>query len=691
MLFVPVLLGVGIALWFHLPLNAWRQAALLAALALALAGLSLGSGPRRQVVLAGLLVALGLLAADYRAADMASPVLHHRLSAAWMEGEVKAVQIHAGGAQRRILLRRDETDIDPPVLIRLGWNGPLDEAVQPGARIAVRAMLGPVPGPAIPGAHDPARRAWFEGVSASGRLLEPPRLLSPPAGGGAMLAGTRARLSAILDERVGGDAGAVAVALVVGDQGRVSPALIEAIRISGLAHLLTVSGFHVGVLVGGVLFIARRLLGLWPWFALRVSVPRAAAILAGVAGTGYALLSGADVPAVRAAIMAWVVLFAMMLGRDPLSPRLLAFAATLILLARPEAMMGASFQLSFAAVLTLVVIVASPLGQWLRPRPDEGGLLRFGRLVVGLLVTGLAIELVLTPIALAHFGRAGVYGVFANLLAIPLTSLVIMPLLGVFLLLAGLGLEGLAIWALKPAIGLLAWIAREVAAWPGATLSLPAAPPLAHGLFLAGGLLAALLGGRLRLLGLPPLMAATGLLLLVPRPDILVSPDGRQVGVVQGGQLHMLRAHRGGFVPKLWAEATGAPAARRLHQLPGARCTEAGCLVEMEGGFRLLALTGWPMDPDALARACATADLVIAPEDMQPHGRGPDESRCAPRWRLLDRTALVKEGAVAIHSASRRMKSTGLMAGDHPWSPSALPGMRQRLLGPAEWTGVMVE
>jgi competence protein ComEC len=686
-LFAPVLLGAGIALWFLLPFNDQRQAALLAALGCACLGLTVPAAVRTPVVAAGLLLALGLLAADRRSAEVAAPRLHHRLTAAPMDGTVIRLVRQEGGARHSLLLQRDASTVDPSVLLRIGLSGPLPPWLQPGARIRLVATLGPVPGPALPGAHDPARKAWFDGISATGRALGPPTLLAPATPARLPLGRARQSLGEVIRDSLGGDAGALAVALTVGDQGGIRPDLLEDMRVAGLAHILTVSGFHIGVAVGGLLFLVRRLLALWPWLALRTSVTRIAALVAGLGGTAYAILSGAEPPAVRAAIAAWVVLGALILGRDPFAPRLIAFAAMLILLVRPEALVSPSFQLSFAAVTALAMLARSRLGQQLRRSEDEGPLVGLLRLGAALLAAGLVAELVLTPIALHHFGRAGAYGVIANILAVPLTSFVIMPLLGAWLLLEPLGAGVLVKGLLALSLDALAGIGEAVARWPGATFTLPAMPLPAVLLLVGGALLLMLLAGRLRWTGVPLLVAGTALALLAPRPDLLVSGDGRQVGVVAAGRLHLLRGHRDGFTLRNWSEQAAATPDARLADLPGARCGPGGCTVRRHG-LTLLALTD-KADPEQgaavapLVAACRAADVVTAPFSLPP--------ACTPAWHRLDSPALRRTGPAAITTATRQMVTVADRAGDHPWSPSALPGTRPRLLGAPAWTGVIAE
>jgi competence protein ComEC len=560
--------------------------------------------------------------------------------------------------------------------VRIGLSRPPPADVREGAIIRVRAVLGPLPPAVLPDGHDPVRRAWFEGVAASGRALAQPVLVHPAPPGDAPLGRLRAAIAGALQRLVPGDAGAVAVTLVVGEQGRVSDAVLDAMRVSGMAHLLTISGLHVAVVAGGVGIFVRMLAAMWPWLAVRVAPARIGAVAGGLAALFYVLLAGAEVPAVRSLITVWVVIAALLLGRDVLSLRLFAFAAFVILVVRPELLLDPSFQLSFGAVGALLVLAGSSLGRWLwRPPPGESRRRRLLRHLGGLIATGIAAELVLTPIALAHFGRSGVYGVLANLVAIPFTSFVIMPLEGLVLrawpLGAGHWVAPLLGWSLDCLIRL----AETVAGWPGAAVQVPAVPAVAYGLGVAGALLIALLAGRLRWVGAPLLAAGVAVAAWTRPPDLLIAPDGGQVGVVRAGGLYFWRGHRGGFLVRAWSEAVRAPPAGRIADLAGARCDTAGC--RFAAGKDLRVYGG---DPRGLS-GCADLDLVVAPA-------GPGGA-CRPRWRVLTRADLVLSGAVAIRADARTIASVGARAGDHPWSPAASPGYVVDLLGRRRWIGVL--
>ncbi|MFN3592233.1 MAG: hypothetical protein ACK4TG_08600, partial [Thermaurantiacus sp.] len=231
-----------------------------------------------------------------------------------------------------------------------------------------------------------------------------------------------------------------------------------------------------------------------------------------------------------------------------------------------------------------------------------------------------------------------------------------------------------------PAIDSLIAIATTVSQWPGALVTTASVPMPAQLLWVLGGLMLALFAGPLRLAGLLPLVAGVAAVLLVPRPDVLISPDGTHVGIVRDERLFMLRATRGGFAERSFREASGARQVARIDSLSAASCTREACFVTLDGKrpLSIYAIRSTRLVPEQeLRRACAKADLVVAPRRMPEF--------CRPRWLLLDREALKATGALTIRSADRRLDSVGARSGDHPWSPAALPGRVPVLLGPAAW------
>src|SRR5207253_7169715 len=274
--------------------------------------------------------------------------------------------------------------------------------------------------------YDFARDAWFKRIGAVGKALGPVEIVQPGHSGG--LESVRQRLAQHIRSRLPGSEAGIAVALVTGDQNSVSESDAQAMRNSGLTHLLSVSGLHIAAVVAASMLLSLKLLALSERLALRFNLVLVSAGVAAAAGIGYTLLTGAQVPTVRSCVAALLVLLGIALGRDAISIRLIAVGALAVLLFRPEALAGPSFQMSFAAVTAIVALHSTAWARRLFQRREESIFMRAGRAIVALLLTGLSVEVALIPLALFHFHRAGLYGVGANIVAIPLTTFVIMPL-----------------------------------------------------------------------------------------------------------------------------------------------------------------------------------------------------------------------------------------------------------------------
>jgi competence protein ComEC len=668
-LWLPVALAAGIALWFALPWAPWRQAAWLGAVALA-SGAALARW--RLAAAVALMLALGLGAVELRVAMNGHAVLAERQFAR-LSGVVVAAEPLPFGAQRLTLV----PDAPPQGVTRLTLRVAAGQpGIVPGSCIAVRSLLSPPAGAAVPGGYDVARRAWFDGIGASGVALGPVAVLSAPKGGLAQgLAAMRSAIQARITTAAPGEVGAVAAAFVTGQQGAIPPAAAQAMRDAGLAHLLSISGLHIAVVVGGVAFALRRLLALSPWLALRLPIPTLALAGGALAGMAYTLLAGAQVPTVRAVIVAGIVVIGMMLGRQALSLRLVAAAAFAILLVRPEALLGASFQMSFAAVIGIIALYESRLGRWLNAvREDEAWWQWLARHGAGLLATGLVAEAALAGIGLYHFGRSGLYGVLANLLAIPWTSLVAMPALMLALAGEALGLGWfwpLAGWTLQRLIDL----ADITAGLPGAVIITSTVPGPAFAVGAAGGLWLALWRSRARWLGLAGVALGVGLALASVPPDLLISGDGRQLVLrLPDGRVAHARDRVGAWTLDNMAEAMGSDAdsALWLGQVAGAHCSGDACAADVRRGgrrWRLLAVTSRYLMPRAVMEpACRSADIVVADRRLP--------GWCTPRWLKLDRARLAETGAVAVWLDGARVAVAADLAGDRPWGRFGQPVRR---------------
>jgi competence protein ComEC len=660
--------AAGVAAWLWLPGPRQWTAFVVLALGLALAGVAWGRGRLgRSLLLGGLALAAGSGLIWGRSELVAAPRLE-RPAIAMVDARVERVEHLVAKGDIRVTLA--PSGATP----RLRLSLPASDApaeLGPGARIRIKARVQPPPAMALPGGHDFARDAWFEQRGGAGRAIGAVDIVEPGSGGG--LDALRDRLGAHIRSRLPGASGGVAVALANGDQAGVGEEDADAMRRSGLTHLLSVSGLHIAAAVGAAMLLSLRLLSLSERLALRFNLVLVAAGFGALAGIGYTLLTGMQVPTMRACIAAVLVLGGLALGREAISLRLVAVGALVVLAVRPEALAGASFQLSFAAVTSIIVLHQSRWARHLLGAREENWPFRLGRAVLGLLLTGLVVEVTLIPLALYHFHRAGLYGVGANLIAIPLTTFVVMPLEALALLFDGVGLGGPLWTATGWSIDLILDLARRVASAKGAVAMLPTMPRWAFAALVLSGLWLALWRGTIRRWAALPLAIGAAGALAAPVPDLLVTGDGEHLAIVRpDGTPVLLRARSGDFVRSLMSEASafdGDPMA--LEEQRFARCNRDACVADVirDGrAWRLLAIRSRDrIEWGSLTRACRDADIVVASR-RQPRG-------CTPRWLKLDRAALAQSGGLALYLGERPyVASVSARLGQHPWrqAPSLL-------------------
>jgi len=623
MLWSPVAFGLGAA--GYLELRAEPSWSLLVGLTAGLAMLAAlmarrwaRPGLSLLLVLATLLAAGGL-AGKVRSARVAAPILGGDRTVMTVEGFVVDVVSPGAGGPRLLIAPvtiRGLAAEDTPRRVRVTVGA--EDIPPPGQAVRLRAMLGPPPPPAAPGAYDFARDAWFHGVGGVGFEIgegRPIALDPPPARLGLAMAvnAYRWRLASRIVGRMGPERGGIAAAMVTGHEAWITKEQTEAMRASGLAHILSISGLHMAI-VGGFCFgLARLAIAAWPWAALRVPGKKIAA-LAGLAAVGtYLVISGAPPPALRAAITATVAFAAILFDRQAISLHGLAIAALVILLVQPESAGAPGFQMSFAATAALVALAEA----WPRPvreisvpwpiRVFQGATAWLAVSVGASLVAGLATG----PFAMQHFNRVAVWGLPANLAVAPLSSFVIMPFLALGAALEGAGLGGpfltVAGWGID---GMMA-IANGFASASGAQRVVASGPPFTLALAFVGLMMLCLWRGRLRWLGAPLALAVA----LWPRPaapDVWIAPDGATAAVRQGHQAVLLRPDARRFGAELWSRRRGLAIAPAAASDPAYACDRRACLPTAAAPVALA--LSWsrvaPEDAD-LATMCVRAEIVV--------------------------------------------------------------------------------
>jgi len=665
---LAVALGVGVAGYFSLRFEPpfWLGMAMIGG-----AGLLVWQVRRRVPALvaasAVLALAVGFNAAQWRTMLVAAPVLERQISAVMVEGRVARADPVAGGFRVTVAdpvvarLAAAET----PVLVRIRVRGDR-EPPDVGSLIRVRASLLPPPGPSAPGAFDFQRQAWFARLGAVGFAMGQVLVLEPREPGvgkrfiAALRQGVLRRVTAVLD----GDTGAVAAALLMGQRGGISETALTAMRDAGLAHLLAISGLHMGLVAGLLFFVVRGSLALAAPVALHWPIKKWAALMALVGIFGYLLLAGAPVPTRRAFVMTGLVLVAVMLDRTAISLRLVAWAAAVVLLMRPESIVGASFQMSFAAVLALVAFYerAGPkMAAWYG---SAGPLRRLALYAVGVSFTTLVAGLATMPFAIQQFNRVAVFGMVANLAAVPLTGMWVMPWAVLALILMPFGLEALALVPMGWGVDGILAVAKTVAAWPGAAISVRAMPLAGLIAVVFGGLWLCLMRRSWRWGGLAAVLIGLLTVGQTRAPDIWVNSDGKLIGLSDGnGGLLLSSGRAAAFTRGIWLRRAGIDEWATFPKSGASEdgrlaCDGVGCIFRVKG--QTVALV---RDAAAFWDDCRVADIIISrapvPRDCtRPH------TRITP-WDLRDGGAHV----LWLEPGTARVANVNEARGRRPWVP----------------------
>jgi len=667
---VPVAFGSGIALYFAADHEPALSVVASTAIALLLCAVLLR---RTRLFAAAIMiaaVAAGFAMATWKTARIAHPVLAKPLYSVSLSGFVETRDIRE--RTDRFVLRVTAMDAQRSdvKLERVRLSVRKGTAPEVGSFVQLKARLMPPISPVRPGSYDFSRDMFFQGIGASGFVMGAITASAPPETGGlrlryaAFMQGLRDAIDARIRATLDGDNRAIATALLTGRRDAITTPVNDAMFISGLGHVLSISGYHMAVVAGVVFFSVRALLALIPGLAVGFPIKKWSAAAALVAAAFYLLLSGAEVATQRSFFMTAVVLIAVMVDRRAITFRTLAVAALIVLAVAPEALVHPSFQMSFAATLGLVALVQIGMPN-LFASPDHSATARIalwgGREIAMLFLASLIAGLATTPYAAFHFHRVTPYGVLANLGAMPVVSALVMPagLLG--LLAAPFGLDGAFWWLMGIGIDWMVMVSRWVAALPGAVGRLPAfgiAPLIAASL---GVIVMGLLRTPLRWSGAVVLLVAILWGLTARQPDILIAGDGQSVAVRgRDGHLHLIRASKDGFLLKEWLAADADPRDAASGSLgDGVSCDEAGCVTPLADG-RLVALA---LRIDALADDCSRAALVVTARPAPPD--------CAAM--VVDRQRLAAQGALALTQrgdgfAVQAVKASGT---DRPWAPAA--------------------
>lgn len=656
---VPVFLGIGIGFYFCLPYEPplWASAFIFV-LSVFLIVQLFGGKTTKGILLTGLaLISMGGSLTALRTAVVEKPVLTFRYYGP-IEGRVISVDRSLSDKVRLTLDRVVLFDVPKgrtPARVRVALHSKYDVPVpKVGARAMLSGHLSPPQGPVEPGGFDFQRRAWFQKLGAVGYTRSPTLVAAPPKpwDPSVLLAKLRFRISDFVRTAIPGDRGGFAAAVLTGDRSGIGKETLADLRASNLAHLLAISGLHMGLLTGFVFAFTRVGLALISYCALNWPTKKIAAVIALLAGGFYLLLSGGAVATERAYIMAATMLLAVLMDRRALTLRAVALAATIVLLLRPETLIEPGFQMSFAATTALVVIFRA-IRDW-----ESKNIPKWLRAPSGLLMSSFIAGAATAPIGAAHFNMVAHYGLLANFLALPLMGTLVIPCAVLAAVLSPFGLAPIALAAMSLGVGWILKVAGFVSSLDGATSQIPAPHWAVLPVIALGALHLILWQGRGRVVGVVVACAGMALWTMSERPQLLVSGTGGLIGVKTEAGRVLSKPRGDGFVALSWLENDGDASDQQMAAMrSGFSGSKTFRSIEVDG-VKIAHLTG-KSAAENIDDACLWADLVVTNVRLQKGG-----------CNLWDPRALDRTGALAITITNGTLSSVSARktAGKRPWN-----------------------
>lgn len=568
-------------------------------------------------------LAIGFAVPQFKARITATPMLSAEINLP-LTGKVRGLRTNSTGRQTLFLdqLSTRYTLSEPlPRIARLTLLKSTDQpSIAIGDTVSLFTRLSPVPKPVMPHSYDSQIQSYFRGIGAFGLVFGEVRLVQPAATTSlkARLANLRTTITKSIHLTLPGESGAIATAMLVGDQSGITDTIRSKMQVSGLAHILAISGLHMTLVAGGLYFLLRAIFAASHTLTLLVNARALAAALAIPAAFSYLAISGAGIATLRATIMATIVFIAILAGRRALTMRNVAIALIIVLSLYPQSVLSAGFQLSFAAVIGLVgVYELHRAGALKKPtaRPVTR-LQKFGRYSRGLLLSSLTAGLATSFFAAYHFNQLAPLGIFANLFAMPLVAFLIMPsgLAAFFAMPFGFASAPLHLmgWSIDRLLDIATFFAAKSStfAYIG---------PLDSALFpltIICLIWFAFFKNRLRWLAPIIAFAAIPILGKAPMPDLIISDRGTSAAILAEGSLHMIASRRSSFTLDRWSQTYNIDLTKQPRL---GTCDPRACVYASPNGYHIALVK----QRAAFDEECRTADIIIS-KLPAPKGCGTD-------------------------------------------------------------------
>ncbi len=614
----PVFLGFGIGFYFSLHFEPPSVLGLGVFTVLAMLYIVLRHHRAGVLLFLICLSALGFTAAQMRTGLQYTPMLEKESKPLEMVAVISEIEKLEPGAGSRIVFRDITIEgMNPlPDMVRLRVRK--DEGLKVGQKVKALVKLSPPSPPIMPGGFDFQRHLYFKRIGAVGFAFNAPEILEEPQGAWQDFSESfRERIAARIDEKIRHPQSAIANALIVAERGEITESDAQAMRDSGLAHLLAISGLHIGLFSGVVFFAVRLFLALMPGMALRYPIKKYAAVAAFFAACFYVFLAGAPVSAQRALIMIGLGFAAILLDRSPFSLRLVSCAAFVVLLIQPESLLSPGFQMSFAAVTGLIAFYG-----WLRPYSAslyrQSGFMKRGALYfLSAVMTSVIASAATAPFVLFHFQNMPTFSVLANVVAVPMTAFVIMPSAVMALFLMPAGLEQWPLNVMSVGIEQVLMIAHWFAELPGAAVHVGVYPHVSLIFLVLGVLILIVWRGYGKWVSIVFVVAALMTSVLMKTFDVLVSPEfALAMFQDEGGALHVSSKRKEKFVAEGWEQSYGEePGSAVKWPAEGGDeeffCDAGACRLTLNGGRLSFLKDLYEFDAE-----CEWADVVISFEHL---------------------------------------------------------------------------
>lgn len=541
-----------------------------------------------------------------------------------------------------------------------------------GTTIRIKTLMTAPPGPVVAGGYDPARRAYYTGFGGYGFAIgKAERVESYTATRAESTSKAIARFRYNLADRIRSkspkETAGLQAALLTGVRSYVPEQQTEALRIAGLAHVLAISGLHMGLLAGSGYFLATLGFAMIAPLSRRYDVRKFAAIVGIAMATAYLLLSGVGVSTQRAYIMAVIVFAAILLDRRAFSIRSVALAAVITLFLHPESLMSAGFQMSFAAATALVTFYT----YWRRmgfETYEKGFLASIKRNLIGLSLTSVVAGAATAGFGALHFNRIARYSLIGNILAMPVFTALVMPAALAALLALPFGLEKYPLWIMGQGIDVILIISNWVASLPNSLLYLPSVPNAVIALFGIGFAVICVARPILKSVGLLAIIVCVSIGYFQSIPDMRVSDTGK-IAFWNEAQDALLveRIRTDRYGREQFIQRAGRNDVKFGKYSDGtALCDSQACRFNIKG--HVISIVN---NPEGLEEECDSAALIILTKRQS----GPVSRRIC-QAKLLDETDFKTLGATDVYAKPNGIvlkHSNPKSRQSRPWSNGTAP------------------